>query len=127
MPADYKLGEFMQNLHKGFGAFKVNLRAFEQFEALLDSAGFVNITSRVWKVPIGTWPLDKEMKKIGLYNRCVIYDALQNVSLGPYTRGLGWTANEVEVFLVDVRKAMMDASIHSYYTFHVFYAQKPTH
>jgi hypothetical protein len=32
-----------------------------------------------------------------------------------FTRGLGWTKEELEVFLVEVRKSMKDKSIHGYY------------
>jgi hypothetical protein len=37
-----------------------------------------------------------------------------NVAKRPMEKGLGWTTAEVEVFLVGVRKALMDRSFHSY-------------
>jgi len=40
-------------------------------------------------------------------------------------RGLGWSKAEVQVYLVDVRKCLMDNSVHSYFPFHVSYEQKP--
>jgi hypothetical protein len=64
------------------------------------------------------------MKTIGLYNRNNLVDALQAVSMAPLTRGLKWSPNEVEVFLIDVRKSLMNSAIHSYLTFHVVYGQK---
>jgi hypothetical protein len=39
---------------------------------------------------------------------------LEGLSLGFFTRGLGWTKEEVEVFLVDVRKDMGDTKVHAY-------------
>lgn len=125
MPDDYKLDEFMQTLQKGYGAFDINLMAPENFESLLQSTGFANIVAKVWKVPIGTWPTDRNLKKTGLYNLHLIHKALQNLSLAPFTRGFGWSAAEVEIFLVDVRKALANSSIHAYYTFHSYYGQKP--
>jgi hypothetical protein len=91
----------------------------------LRDAGFVHVTERVWKVPIGTWPRDRRLKTIGLYNRSVIADGLQGVSMAAFTRGLKWSTEEVDLFLVDVRKSLANASVHSYYTFHAVYAQKP--
>lgn len=37
------------------------------------------------------------------------------LSMALFTRALGWSAEEVEVFLVDVRKDMKNKSIHSYW------------
>jgi hypothetical protein len=37
------------------------------------------------------------------------------LSLALFTRALGWSADQVEVFLVDVRKAMRNKAIHSYW------------
>ena len=91
----------------------------------LRQAGFVNIEEKSFKVPIGTWPKNKTLRLIGLYLRTVLIEGLQAISLGPLTRGLKWTKEEVEVLLVDVRKCLMDSSQHTYYTFHSFYGQKP--
>lgn len=38
------------------------------------------------------------------------------LSMALFTRALGWRPEEVEVFLVDVRKQMKDRSIHAYWT-----------
>jgi hypothetical protein len=65
------------------------------------------------------------MKMVGMYMRSVIYDGLQGISMGPFTRGLKWTPDEVELLLVDVRKSLFDISTHSYLPFHIYYGQKP--
>lgn len=125
MPADYGLSEFLTNLYHGFSALGYDLLSLEKNKARLADAGFTNLRELVWKVPVGVWPKDKLMKEVGMYNREVLAEALQGVSMGAYTRGLGWTPAEVEVFLTRVRKSLADSSVHSYYTFHVVYGQKP--
>jgi hypothetical protein len=90
----------------------------------LRDAGFVNVEEKSFKVPIGTWPKNKTLQLIGLYLRTVLIEGLQAISLGPLTRGLNWTKEEVEILLVDVRKCLMDSSQHTYYTFHSIYGQK---
>ena len=40
---------------------------------------------------------------------------VQGLSMALFTRGLGWSVQEVETFLVDVRKDMKDTKIHGYY------------
>jgi hypothetical protein len=91
------------------------------FFAMLD----LSMSRRRFKVPVGTWPRNRTMKLIGMYMRSVIYDGLQGISMGPFTRGLKWTAQDVEVFLIDVRKSLMNSSTHSYIPFHAVYGQKP--
>ncbi len=124
MPSDYALAKFLDNLRDGFSKFGVNLLSLDKNQELLQEAGFVNVEEKIWKVPVGAWARDPKMKIIGQYNRCVIQDALSGVSMAPYTRGLKWTREEVEMFLVSVRESLADKSIHSYYTFHTVYGQK---
>lgn len=42
-------------------------------------------------------------------------DGLSGLSMAVFTRGLGWTQEELEVFLVEVRKSIKDTKIHGYY------------
>jgi hypothetical protein len=66
------------------------------------------------RCPIGVWPKDKTLKLSGLYWRIAISDGLMGVAKRPMERGLGWSTAEIEVFLVGVRKSLMDSSFHSY-------------
>lgn len=125
MPEDYAYRKFISVAIEGFAVFGVDVLAIEKNAPLLAATGFDRVEEKVWKIPIGTWPRDRKLKTVGLYNRCMIYDALNAVGMAPLTRGLGWSAEEVEVFLVDVRRSLMNAGVHSYLTFHVVYGQKP--
>ncbi|KAF6814098.1 methyltransferase domain-containing protein [Colletotrichum plurivorum] len=124
-PDGYGYGKFIDLCMEGFRTFGINPLMMERNAELLRSSGFENVVKKVWKVPIGVWPRDPKLKTIGLYNRSMLVDALQAVSMAPLTRGMKWSASEVELFLIDVRKSLMNTSIHSYLTFHVVYGQKP--
>ncbi|KAK1546343.1 methyltransferase domain-containing protein [Colletotrichum paranaense] len=124
-PEEYGYGKFVDLCMSGFRSFGINPLAMERNSEMLRESGFENVVEKVWKVPIGTWPRDQKLKTIGLYNRSMLIDALQAVSMAPLTRGLKWSPAEVEVFLIDVRKSLMNVSIHSYLTFHVVFGQKP--
>ena len=52
-------------------------------------------------------------------------DGLSPIALGPYTRGLGWTKEQVEIWLVRVRKAYTDAGMHAHMPLYVICGQKP--
>ena len=125
MEDDYIVGKFLNLVKEGLAVFGVDLLGMRKNVQLLRDAGFVNVEEKVFKIPLGTWPKNKTMKSIGMYLRSVIYDGLQGISMGPFTRALKWSPKEVEVFLVDVRKGLMDSSTHSYIPFHVVYGQKP--
>uniref|UniRef100_A0A0D2YHU1 Methyltransferase n=1 Tax=Fusarium oxysporum (strain Fo5176) TaxID=660025 RepID=A0A0D2YHU1_FUSOF len=64
-------------------------------------AGFVDVTEKVYKLPLNGWPKDRRLKRFGEL----------------------WHANMVN--LVDVRKALADQRMHSYEKFYVVYGRKP--
>jgi hypothetical protein len=87
--------------------------------------GFINVKNHVIKSPIGLWPKNKTLRQIDHYQREVSADGIAGVAYGPLCRGAGWTKEEVDLYIVDVRKSLMDSKVHSYYPFHVIYGQKP--
>ncbi|CAK7227085.1 hypothetical protein SBRCBS47491_006449 [Sporothrix bragantina] len=95
----------------------------------LATAGFTNIHTVRHKCPLGSWSKHKDMQRCGLLFRQALLEGLRGWSyrpLGTTAGGLGWTETQIEIFLVDVRKAVMDSHIHAYFPMHVTYAQKPT-
>jgi len=124
MKDDYIVSKFLNLVKEGLAVFGVDLLAMRRNAEMLQAAGFVNVQEKIFKVPLGTWPRHKTMKLIGLYLRSVMYDGLQGISMGPFTRALSWTPAEVELYLVGVRKELMNSSTHSYIPFHVVYGQK---
>lgn len=61
----------------------------------------------------------------GLWNYENLGNGASGLSLALFTRALGWTPEEVEVFLVDVRKDMKNKNIHGWWPIHVVYGRKP--
>ena len=56
---------------------------------------------------------DMAEKKIGAYNLTQLYEGLQGFTLRPFIKILGWTSEEVEALLVDVRKDLLNSNIHA--------------
>jgi hypothetical protein len=52
-------------------------------------------------------------------------DGLEPIALGPMTRGLKWTREEVDVWLATAKTAYMDSSVHSHMPLHIICGQKP--
>ncbi|TVY80614.1 Secondary metabolism regulator, partial [Lachnellula suecica] len=108
MAPDHKVAEFWGNIIEGLARLGVNFNATLLLADMMREAGFTNVTTRIFHVPIGMWPRNKVLKMVGLYWRTILIDGLQPIALGPMTRGLGWSREQVEVWLVEVRKAYME-------------------
>ncbi|CAK7206581.1 hypothetical protein SEUCBS139899_009379 [Sporothrix eucalyptigena] len=94
----------------------------------LAAAGFTDIHTVRHKCPLGSWPKHKDLRRCGMLFRQALLEGLRGWSyrpLGTTAGGLGWTPTQIEIFLVDVRKAIMDSSVHAYFPMHVTYAQRP--
>lgn len=87
--------------------------------------GFVEITERSVKCPIGTWPRDKVMKEIGLFARQMKYDGVEAFILSLFTKVLKWDAEKVMEFAEKAKKELMNSKYHSYERFYCIYSRKP--
>ncbi|KAF5521011.1 Secondary metabolism regulator LAE1 [Colletotrichum aenigma] len=125
MGPDYALTKMMKLVWEGLGMFGIEADVADTNPQRLKDAGFIHQVHDAVKVPVGEWPKRKDLSKIGAYCKAVLYDGIHAVTIGPLTRGLGWTSDEVEVFLVDVRKDLLNSSIHSYVYYHSLAGQKP--
>jgi hypothetical protein len=125
MPASHPVVEFWDNVTAGLASLGVNFNATLDLAIMLRAAGFVNITTRIFHVPIGPWPKNKVLKMVGLFWRTSLRDGVLPIALGPITRGLGWSKERVEVWLVGVRKAYLEGGIHGYMPLHIICGQKP--
>jgi hypothetical protein len=63
--------------------------------------------------------------EVGLSWKAILLDGAQPIALGPLTRGLKWSREQVETRLVEVKKGYMDEWVHSYMPLYVIYGQKP--
>ncbi|KAK1514577.1 TAM domain methyltransferase [Colletotrichum costaricense] len=125
MGPDYTPTKMANLIEEGLGKFGFELYASETNPERLRAGGFVKQVHDVKKVPLGRWPKDDNLKTIGLYSQAVLFDGLQAITMGPLTRGLGWTPEEVEVLLMQVRKDLRNAAFHTYVYYHALSGQKP--
>ncbi|EQL02734.1 Methyltransferase type 12 [Ophiocordyceps sinensis CO18] len=127
VPADHAVAMFWARVNEGLTTLGIDLDTAGGgvLSQMMRDAGFTNVTERVFHVPIGTWPKNKVLKTVGLYWRTILLDGLQAIALGPLTRGLRWNREQVELFLMEVRRAYNDNSALMYMPLHIIYAQKP--
>ncbi|KAF2087635.1 S-adenosyl-L-methionine-dependent methyltransferase [Saccharata proteae CBS 121410] len=122
---DNAMYQYWQNVTDGLLNVGVQFRTASTLAGHMRAAGFVNVTERVFYVPIGVWPKNRQLREVGLYWRAVLMEGLEAIALGPLTRGLGWRKEEIAVFLANVRKAYLDPNTHAWMPFYIVYGQKP--
>ena len=121
----YAFRDFMDYLDQGLRALGSDLNSIVALPDELRAAGFEDVQVTTHKCPVGIWPRDKRMRLCGLFLRTAIMDGLRGLSKRPFGTGLGWKPVQIEIFLVEVRKAVMDGRFHTYFPFHDVYARKP--
>ncbi|TWU76084.1 hypothetical protein ED733_007616 [Metarhizium rileyi] len=93
-------------------------------EPLLRQAGFENVHCQVLKVPIGTWAKDRMMRAIGLYQKMAVLDFIPTLTGRPF-QALRISEAEAEVRVALARKGLEDPSVHRFFNYYFWYAQKP--
>ncbi|KAJ0330244.1 hypothetical protein COL5a_003303 [Colletotrichum fioriniae] len=119
-------------------------------ESLLVKAGFVDVELRIFKWPMNGWPKDEKYeqfndtflrlslkppfhwvtkhvsyKKLGLWCHENFFGALEAVCMALLTRVHGWTRDEVDIFLIDVRRDLKNRSYHAYFPIYSVVGRKP--
>ncbi|KAI5867812.1 S-adenosyl-L-methionine-dependent methyltransferase [Durotheca rogersii] len=127
LSADHPVARYWRYVDEGLENLGVNFRFSHEgrIARSMRQCGYVNVTERVFHMPIGTWPRNKTLKSVGLYWKMILLNGVQAIALGPMTRGLHWTREQVETFLVSVRKGYEDNSLLLYMPLICVYGQKP--
>ncbi|UPK91873.1 hypothetical protein LCI18_002808 [Fusarium solani-melongenae] len=127
---DSPLYKWATLLLRTFAAMGSPLDSALKYKEQLEAAGFVDVHVVQRKWPMNRWPKAQIYKQIGMWANQNTMDALAAISLAVFTRpegqgGLGWTSEELEVFLIEVRKDIKDHTIHSYWPIWSVYGTKP--
>ena len=102
-----------------------------ELKTLFENAGFVDVQVKELKRPSNDWPKDKQMKEIGRvslrlaeatgklirisqYTYFNFMKGLEGFTMGPFTRILNWSQEEVQALIADVRKEFGKRSYHGY-------------
>ncbi|KAK4039083.1 S-adenosyl-L-methionine-dependent methyltransferase [Parachaetomium inaequale] len=120
----YALRDYINYMAAGMRILGSNVHAIGDLPEQMRAAGFQDVRKTTHKCPVGVWPRDKRLRFCGLFLRTALMDGLRGLSRRPLT-ALGWTPLQIEIFLVEVRKAIMEAGVHAYLVLHVVHGRKP--
>ncbi|KAF4537576.1 Tam domain methyltransferase protein [Lasiodiplodia theobromae] len=115
MAPDYPFAEWTRTHDAAAMNLGRPLRIANKMKRWYEEQGFVDVREEVFKLPINPWPKDPQMKMLGRFSENSLLEGIQAFSLAWFHRGLGWTKDEIEVYLVQVRKAISDRNVHAYH------------
>ncbi|KAL1987707.1 hypothetical protein VTN96DRAFT_2547 [Rasamsonia emersonii] len=88
--------------------------------------GFEDIHEQRYTVPMGSWPKDKHLKKVGTWNLVQAETAgFEAGGLAVLTRYEGWSKEEVTILSAKSRNDIRNPKIHSMFHYYVVYGRKP--
>ncbi|KAK2047206.1 methyltransferase domain-containing protein [Colletotrichum somersetense] len=91
----------------------------------LTEAGFVDVVELKWTIPIGAWPAQPDMKRLGVCNLEYIEQALEGFGLFLLKEALGFSYEEVQITLAEMRSALRNPKNMPFYYMHAVYGRKP--
>lgn len=112
-------------LEEAFDKIGKPIPKIDAFPGLFEDAGFTNVRSRMVKRPVNDWPKDPRMKEIGRYSCLNFLEGLEGFTMAPFTRVLGWTPEEAQVLIAQVRKETVTRKFHGWQKGVVCYGQRP--
>lgn len=83
------------------------------YKRWMEEIGFEDVTEKKFYWPVNAWAKGKYYKQLSIIAQADFLSALEGLSL-KVMGSMGWSAEEVQVLLVEVRKDIKDTNIHCY-------------
>lgn len=94
-----------------------SLRTQETMRGQMEKVGFVDAHEELYKIPLGPWAKDEQLKEAGQLQYAHWNTALEGWAMWLLTK-FGepepWTKEEVQVYLARVRAELKDPHVHRY-------------
>lgn len=104
-----------ETMYKAGNAIGRSIESPSKHVDAIHAAGFVDVTVKRFAWPLNSWPKEKKLKEIGMLHYVNLDLALEGLSLGLFTRALGWTRQEVLDLCAEARMDLKNRKIHAYW------------
>ncbi|KAF4502376.1 hypothetical protein FAGAP_1389 [Fusarium agapanthi] len=112
-------------MEQGMRNFGTTLKYPEKFKPFLQEAGFERVIETRHGAPTNACYPGKKLQRIGHLMTQNWLFILEPLTMPVFTQGLGWSPEQVKMFLADVKKEIGNTKYHSFMTLITFCAQKP--
>ncbi|EEU34221.1 uncharacterized protein NECHADRAFT_96602 [Fusarium vanettenii 77-13-4] len=116
---------WLKTLCEGSAKFGKPIDCAPGWKAKMIAAGFEEVQEEIRKMPLGAWPKDPKLKEIGKYQAIQEAQAIESYTPQIFSSVLGWSQEEIQVFMAKVKNEIKDPSIHLYLPVHFLWGRKP--
>lgn len=95
-------------VHEGLAKGGINSSAPNEFSRYLRELGFEDIAEEIIPWAVAPWPQDEKAKKIGEMEAANLEDGMEGMTVGVLTKTLGWTREQVDDFVAEIRRDLWD-------------------
>ncbi|KAL9618870.1 MAG: hypothetical protein Q9160_006460 [Pyrenula sp. 1 TL-2023] len=127
-PGGYAFAEHMNRLEEAATEWTdppKSIRIAHRMSTWMRQVGYVDVHESIYKIPISPWPKDKKLKLAGRVYEEICCDGMAGYSYRLLGQ-MGMNKEEMEVLLVDVRKAVRRRDVHAWNALHVVWGRRPT-
>ncbi|KAF1918679.1 S-adenosyl-L-methionine-dependent methyltransferase [Ampelomyces quisqualis] len=125
LPTNSTLVRWHNYMHDGAQKAGFPLDAVSHVPDMMQRSGFVDVVATPVKWPINTWPKDKKFKELGKWVSENFNWGAESMCLALFTRALGWSIEEVQVFAAAMRADLKNRKLHAYWNFWIIHGRKP--
>ncbi|KAK2739495.1 hypothetical protein FQN55_009460 [Onygenales sp. PD_40] len=117
--------EWQRLINEASTKFGKKMDGADDHQQRLIDAEFANVQDDIFKAPVGHWPKDKKLKELGRFNQVQVLDGIEAYSVALFTRVLGMSNEETQLWIAKARSDFKNPAFHLYTRFHFVYGQKP--
>lgn len=115
IPAESYLRRFSTIMETASSQFGASLSDPIRWKGWFEARGYRNVTQRVFKLPFNPWAADPRLKLLGAWELVNLLNGLEAMVSRMFIKGLGWTRQDVTVFLAHLRKEIKNPGMHGYW------------
>lgn len=95
--------------------FGADTKGCSKYKQWMTEIGFEDVHEHMFKWPVGVWPKDKALKKMGKLTMVNFLVGIEGFTMRLWTSALGMQVDEVHEYLDKVRQDIQNPKIHSYW------------
>ncbi|KAL1876134.1 hypothetical protein Plec18167_005397 [Paecilomyces lecythidis] len=117
---------WIKEIRAAANKFGKTLDNVPRWKEKMKQAGFVEVTEFVARLPLRPWAKDDKLREIGRYQQVQQIQSVESYTPAFFSRVLGWSEEEIQVFMAKIKAELQDKSIHAYIPAYFVYGKKPS-